>query len=123
MLFRPPTEHRLDAARTLLDDWNGEADRFRRAAEQARRGEPPTPALAEAAHDVHGDVRELIDDLDLALAQARPGHPDFGRLLQVQVTALAIAESVERSLDLLDNVRHDASTGSQPVHTRGPVPH
>jgi hypothetical protein len=102
MLFGPITSLGLDAARILLDGWNGEADRFRAAAIGTRHGNAPSPDLLEAMDDVHDGLMELIGDIDRALERAAPGQQERGILLQMQVTALALSESIGRSQDMMD---------------------
>jgi hypothetical protein len=102
MLFGPITSLGLDAARILLDGWNAEADRFRAAAIGTRHGDVPSPNLLEAMDEAHDGLMELIGDIDRALERTAPGHQERGALLQMQVTALSLSESIGRSQDMLD---------------------
>lgn len=109
MLFRPPADHRLDAARSLLDGWNGEADRFRAAALAALKGEPPTAALVDALDETQTGLMMLLDDIDGALERAAPGDAEFSGLLHAQICAVALLESINRSSDILDQFEPDSS--------------
>jgi hypothetical protein len=102
MLFGPITSLGIDAARLLLDSWNGEADRFRASAIGMRHGEMPSPVLLEAMDDADDGLTELIGDIDRALERAAPGRQERSALLQIQVTALALSESIGRSRDMMD---------------------
>ena len=123
MLFRPPAEQRLDAARNLLDGWNVEADRFRRAALLAERGETPSTVLIEAAEDARLGLTALLDDIDGALERMAPGNPDFAGLLQAQMSAIALYESIGRSCEALDRFAVDNSPSPvrRVVHQRLPL--
>ena len=86
MLFRTSADQNLTAIHAMLDAWNAEADRFRQAATAARKGEAPTSLTAT----------------DEALSKLPPGSPQFAGLLQAQITAMALLESVGNSFDVLD---------------------
>lgn len=109
MLFRPPADHRLDAARNLLDGWNAEADRFRTGAIAALQGEPPTAALVDAMEEAQMGLTVLLDDIDGALERAAPGDADFAGLLHAQICAVALLESFERSAEIIDEFEPDQS--------------
>jgi hypothetical protein len=102
MLFRPSADQNLDAVHAMLDAWNAEADRFRQAATAARRGEAPTSLTTSAAEDAHDGLMALLGELDDALDKLPAGSVHFTGLLQAQITALALLESVGKSHDILD---------------------
>lgn len=102
MLFRPSADQNLSAVHAMLDAWNAEADRFRQAAIAARNGEAPTSLTAAAAEEAHDGLMALLDEIDDALGKLPPGSPQFSGLLQAQITALALLESVGNSYDILD---------------------
>jgi hypothetical protein len=102
MLFRPSADQNLDAVHARLDAWNAEADRFRQAAIAARNGETPTSLLASAAEEAHDGLMSLLDEIDQALSGLPPGSPQFAGLLQAQITAMGLLESVGNSYDILD---------------------
>ena len=89
MLFRPSADQNLTAIHAMLDAWNAEADRFRQAATAARKGEAPTSLTATAAEEAHDGLMALLEEIDEGL-------------LQAQITAMALLESVGNSLDVLD---------------------
>jgi hypothetical protein len=109
MLFRPPAEHRLEAARNLLDGWNAEADRFRTAAIAALKGEAPTAALVDAMEEARIGLVVLLDDIDGALERVAPGDADFTGLLHAQVCAVALLESIGRSAEIIERFEPDQS--------------
>lgn len=102
MLFRPSADQTLDAIHTLLDGWNAEADRFRHAAIAARKGEMPTSLVVAAAEEAHDQLSSLLGRIDDSLDKVSAGNPQFAELLQVQMTAVALLESVGNSYDILD---------------------
>ena len=102
MLFRPSADQNLAAIHAMLDAWNAEADRFRLAAIAARNGEPPTSLTAEAAEEAHDGLMSVLEAIDEALGKLRPGSAQFAGLLQAQIKALALLESIGNSHDVLD---------------------
>src|SRR5690606_36159499 len=90
MLFRLTADQKLDAVRALLDNWNGEADRFRQAAIAARGGEAPGSLLVAAMEEAHDGLSALLDEIDRALDALPVGHADFAGLLMAQKTAIAL---------------------------------
>ena len=102
MLFRPSADQNLAAIHAMLDAWNAEADRFRQAAVAARNGEVPTSLTTAAAEEAHDGLMALLDEIDDALGKLKPGSAQFAGLLQAQITALALLESIGNSCDLLD---------------------
>lgn len=101
MLFRPAFETNLAATQIMLDGWNEDADRFRRAAMAVRRGEEPDELVAKAAAEMHEGIERLLEDIEGALDRLPPGDRRLTELLQILVTAQALAESVERSWEVL----------------------
>ena len=101
MLFRPNAEQNLAAIETILDNWNGEADRFRHAAMAVRRGEPADELTAQSAAEAHDGLQRLLVEIEDALDRLPAGDRRLIELLQVLVTAQALAESVERSWEVL----------------------
>ena len=101
MLFRPAFETNLAATQIMLDGWNEDADRFRRAAMAVRRGEEPDELVAKAAAEMHEGIERLLEDIEGALDRLPPGDRRLTELLQILVTAQALAESVERSREVL----------------------
>ena len=110
MLFRPSADQNLDAVHAVLDAWNAEADRFRQAAIAARNGEAPTSLLASAAEEAHDGLMTLLDEIDQTLSDLPPGSPQFAGLLQAQITATGLLESVGNSHDILDRFVVDEIT-------------
>lgn len=102
MLFRPSADQNLTAIHAMLDAWNAEADRFRQAAVAARGGETPSSLTAGAAEEAHEGLMTLLGEIDDALERVAPGSPQFGGLLQAQMMAIALLESVGNSYDVLD---------------------
>lgn len=102
MLFHPSANQKLDAVTAQLGLWDGEADRFRRAAVAARHGEAPAQATVAAAETVHDELMILLDELDRAVEGTPAGQGDFRALLGAQRHALALLESVTSSLEVLD---------------------
>ncbi len=102
MLFRPSADQNLDAIRAMLDGWNAEADRFRRGAIAARAGEAPSSLTVGAAEEAHEGLMTLLDEIDDALRKVAPGSAQFAGLLQAQITAMALLESVGNSRDVLE---------------------
>lgn len=97
----------LDPIHAKLTAWNEEADRFRQAALAARRGEMPTSLVVEAVEEAHDDLLALLDGIEQALDRLSAGNPRYADLLQVQMTAIALLESVGNSHDILDGVMTD----------------
>lgn len=112
MLFRPNAEQNLAAIETMLDNWNGEADRFRRAALSVRKGEPADELTAQSAAEAHEGLQRLLVEIEGALDRLPPGDRRLIELLQVLVTAQALAESVERSWEVLAA----AAEAARPIH-------
>lgn len=102
MLFRPSVDQNLVAVHAMLDNWNAEADRFRRVAIAARNGESPTSLTVAAAEEAHEGLLSLLAEIDEALDKVKPGSQQFGDLLHAQMTAIALLESVGNSYDILD---------------------
>lgn len=102
MLFRPSADQNLEAVHAMLDAWNAEADRFRRAAGAVRDGEAPSSLIVTAAEEAHDGLMALLDEIDEALSKLPPGSAAFTGLLQAQITGLALLESVGNSYDILD---------------------
>jgi hypothetical protein len=115
MLFRPNAEQNLPAIETMLDNWNGEADRFRRAAMAVRKGEPPDDLTFESATAANDGLQRVLADIETALDRLPAGDRRVIELLQVLVTAQALAESVERSWEVLSV----AAAAARPIH----IPH
>lgn len=103
MLFRPTADQKLDAIRAVLDNWNGEADRFRQASIAARQGEAPGSLLMSAVEETREGLMNLLDEIDRALDALPVGHSEFAGLLMAQKTAIALLESVGHSHDVLDS--------------------
>ncbi len=114
MLFRPTADQNLPALETLLESWNLEADRFRRAAIAARGGEPYDPLTAQAAVEAHESVLEILTQIEAALERMPAGDRSAVGLLRAYTMALSLAESLERSCDDLRPL--DAPDPSGPVH-------
>lgn len=110
MLFRPTIDQNIDTIHTMLDIWNGEADRFRRAAIAVRKGETPDSLVVSGAEEAHDELISLLDQIDAALSKAATGSPRFAELLQAQATAVALFESVSNSWDLLDTLATETMT-------------
>jgi hypothetical protein len=111
MLFRPSADQNLSAVHAMLDAWNAEADRFRQAAIAARKGDAPTSLTAAAVEEAHDGLMQLLEEIDDALGKLPPGSPQFAGLLQAQITALALLESVGNSFDILDRFVTEAIDG------------
>jgi len=105
MLFRPAVHQNLDAIALALSSWNAQADHFREA---ARSGQSDALTLA-AAHEAYDAIGALIGRMDEAFLELKPGHPGYSPLLRMLNTALALEESIGRSLDALDMVREDVA--------------
>ena len=101
MLFRPNAEQNLPAIETMLDTWNSEADRFRRAAMAVRRGDPADELTAQSVAEAHDGLQRLLTDIEAALDRLPAGDRRLIDLLQILVTTQALAESVERSWEVL----------------------
>ncbi len=104
MLFRPSADQNLDAIHAMLDGWNVEADRFRQAAIAGRKGEAPSSLTVTAAEEAHDGLMSLLDEIDGTLSRLAPGSAPFAGLLQAQITAMALLESVGNSWDVLDRL-------------------
>jgi hypothetical protein len=102
MLFRPSADQNLDAVHALLDAWNAEADRLRRAAIAAQHGEKPTSLLAVAAEEARDGLEAMLLELEGALDRAAPGSPAFPHLLHAQTAAIGLLESIGNTLDRLE---------------------
>lgn len=101
MLFRPAFETNLAAVETMLDGWNEDADRFRRAAMAVRRGEEADGLVSKAAAETRQAIEHLLEEIEGALDRLPAGDRRLTELLQILVSAQALAESVERSWDVL----------------------
>lgn len=115
MLFRPNIEANLAAVQSMLDAWNEDADHFRRAAIAVRRGEEGDGVVASAAAEALEGIERVLEEIEGALDRLPAGDRRVGELLQILVSAQALAESIERSSDVL----------SVATETRGPahIPH
>ena len=102
MLFRPSVDQNLVAVHAMLDAWNAEADRFRRAAIAARNGEAPTTLTVAAAEEAHDGLMSLLAEIDDALDKVTAGSEQFSALLHAQKIAIALLESIGNSHDMLD---------------------
>ena len=101
MLFRPNIEANLAAVQSLLDGWNEEADRFRRAAMAVRRGEEADGVVAKGAAEAHDEIERVLEEIEGALDRLPAGERRMSELLQILISAQALAESIERSWELL----------------------
>lgn len=101
MLFRPGLETNLAAIETMLDGWNEDADHFRKVAMAVRRGEEADGLVAGAATETHDAIKRLLDEIEGVLDRLPAGDRRMTELLQILVTAQALAESVERSAEIL----------------------
>ena len=99
MFFRPNIEANLAAVQTMLDGWNEDADRYRRAAMAVRRGEDVYGLVANAAAEAHEGVERVLEEIEGALDRLPAGDRRMSELLQVLVSAQALAESLERSCE------------------------
>lgn len=115
MLFRPNIEANLAAVQSMLDGWNEDADRFRRAAMAVRHGEDADGVVAKGAVEAHEGVERVLEEIEGALDRLPAGDRRVSELLQILVSAQALAESIERSCDVL----------SVAMEIRGPahIPH
>jgi hypothetical protein len=102
MLFRPTTEDNLAAIEALLDQWNDEADRYRRAAMEVRKGMPADSLIAHSAIEARASLDETLQDIESLVDRLPAGDRRIVHLLQILVSAQALAESVERSADVLE---------------------
>ncbi len=93
----------LEDARSQLQRWNDEADRFRIAAIAARRGKAPSSMTMNAAEQTQHGLIMLMARIDRALDRLPAGHGAFHGLLMVQSAASALLESVDASLDEMDH--------------------
>lgn len=84
MLFRPPPDQNLSAVQSKLDDWHGDADRFRQAAQAARMGGVAMSLTVSAAEDEHEELLSLLAELDEALQRVPSGTRLFLDLLRAQ---------------------------------------
>lgn len=109
MLYKPQPDPALSGICAMLNSWNAEADYFRVASNAARAGETPTAAVIAAAETAQAGLAGLLEDIDLALDAVPAGHPDFSELLRAQIAALALHESIELSLAVLDRFSGTAS--------------
>jgi hypothetical protein len=112
MLFRPAREANLAAIETMLDGWNEDADHFRKAAMAVRRGEEADGVVARAAAETHETIERLLDEIEDVLDRLPPGDRRMTELLQILVAAQALAESVERSAEILSV----ADAAKAPIH-------
>jgi hypothetical protein len=101
MLFRPTLETNLAPVLAMLYGWNEDADRFRRAAMAVRRGEEADGVVAKSAAEAHEAIERVLEEIEAALDRLPAGDRRLTDLLQVLVTAQALAESIERSWDVL----------------------
>jgi hypothetical protein len=101
MLFRPNIEANLAAVQTMIDGWNEDADRYRRAAIAMRRGEEVDGLVANAAAEAHEGVERVLEEIEGALDRLPAGDRRMSELLQILVSAQALAESLERSCEVL----------------------
>jgi hypothetical protein len=114
MLFRPAAEESLESIAMLLAAWNAEADHFRACAMAAAGGEKPLDITVRSAGEAYDGLGDLIGRIDGALQSLAPGHASFAPLLKMLNSALALRESVERSLYMMET----ASPGrAQPDET------
>ena len=102
MLYKPNPQPALGGVRPLLECWNAEADYFRRVALAARHGTAPPAGAVAAALAAQQGITDVLDQIDQALTALPAGHPDFRDLLQAQITALSLRESIAHSVDVLD---------------------
>ena len=102
MLFRPPTDQNLSAVRAMLDGWDGDADRFRQAAQGARTAGVAMSLTVSAAQDAHEALSSLLEELDDALQKVGGGSRLFLDLLHAQTKASALLESLCSTRDILD---------------------
>ena len=102
MLYKPDYRPAFSGMRPLLDCWNNEADYFRRMAQAARHGTPPPAGVVAAALEAQDGLAQVLERIDQALAALPAGHEDFRELLQAQITALSLRESIAHSADVLD---------------------
>jgi hypothetical protein len=101
MLYRPNSPTSLAAIETLLEGWNADADHFRRAAMAVRRGEPVDFLTVRAASETRETIETVLEKIEGMLDQLAAGDRQVTELLQVLVSAQALAESVERSWEML----------------------
>lgn len=101
MLFRPSPDQNPAAVQALLDAWNAEADDLRRIAREARATGQAMSSTVVAAEDISKELGSLLEELDRALGTVPSGSRLFTDLLQAQVKAIALHESVGKTLDLL----------------------
>jgi hypothetical protein len=113
MLFRPAAEESLDSIAMLLAAWNAEADHFRDCAMGAANGEAPLPITVKSAAEAFDGLGDLIGRIDGALQSLPPGHASFAPLLRMLNSALALRESVERSLDLMETASPAATDATE----------
>jgi hypothetical protein len=112
MLFRPALETNLAAIETMLEGWNEDADHFRRAAMAVRRGEEADGIVAKAAAETHEAIDRLLDEIEDVLDRLPAGDRRMTELLQILVTAQALAESIDRSAEILSV----AEAANAPIH-------
>ena len=55
-----------------------------------------------AALEASNGLAKLHEQIDQALGALPAGHPDFRELLQAQIMALSLSESIALSIDVLD---------------------
>lgn len=102
MLFRLSSDQNLVAVHAMLNRWNADADRFRRAAHAARKGTAPTSVTVEEAEEAREDILSLLDEIEEALQRKAPGTLPFANLLRPQTMAFALLESVTKSCAIFD---------------------
>jgi hypothetical protein len=112
-------DHELDAMHSLLDTWNADADRFRRAAIAAERGETPTPSVVTGLAEAHAGLLEVLEATDRMVTTMHGGNAAFSAILHLQTKALALLESLSHSLDVLD--RFVTEPASEPVKIGHPA--
>jgi hypothetical protein len=111
MLYKPDYRPAFGGIRPLLDSWNAEADYFRRVAHATRHGTAPPASVVAAARQAQDELANLHEQIDQALAALPAGHSDFRDLLQAQITALSLSESITHSIEVLD--RYVPAPGSE----------
>jgi hypothetical protein len=104
MLFRPSPAQNILAIHAMLDNWNVEADHFRRVARAALKGEPPTALTTYAAQEMKEALGALLVEIEEALSAVAHCSRSFMDLTHAKATAAALLESVERSCDLLEGL-------------------
>lgn len=119
MLLKSPERDARELAfaewRAKIPFWNIEADRFRAAAQEARRTGTVPPGLSEDIDNVLEQIRRALQQCDSLLASTLPGDHQLAPLLNATGEFEALLESLHVSLERIEDLGGSAPRARPPV--------